>query len=136
MTVAAPAKPLSSSFSDARWRRHTIARVLAGSIRGRTSCSDRVWTATHPLPPAPGSVPQRPPPDATRSSTNLSVAGATRPIFSDEALALIAHVTQGSPRSINNLATAALLAEYLEQKTIVDEQSVRRAVADFDDVAG
>ncbi len=66
---------------------------------------------------------------------HLSVAGATRPIFSAEALTLIAQVTQGLPRSINNLATGSLLAGYLEQKTIVDEQTVRRAVADFDDVA-
>jgi type II secretory pathway predicted ATPase ExeA len=67
---------------------------------------------------------------------HLSVAGASRPIFSDDALALIAQVTQGIPRSLNNLATAALLAGYLEQKAIVDEQSVRRAVADSDDAAG
>lgn len=64
---------------------------------------------------------------------HLTVAGAARPIFSDDALALIAQVTQGIPRTINNLATGALLAGYLEQKAIVDEQTVRRAVADFDD---
>jgi len=39
------------------------------------------------------------------------------------------------PRSINNLATAALLGGYMEQKPILDEQSVRRAAAEFDDAA-
>jgi len=65
----------------------------------------------------------------------LAVAGAARPIFSDEALRLLAQVTQGIPRSINNLATAALLGGYMEQKPILDEQSVRRAAAEFDDAA-
>jgi type II secretory pathway predicted ATPase ExeA len=63
----------------------------------------------------------------------MTVAGAVRPIFSDEALTLIAQVTQGIPRSINNLATAALLAGYLEQKAIIDEHTVRRAAGEFDE---
>ena len=60
--------------------------------------------------------------------------GATRPIFSAEALTLIAQVTQGLPRSINNLATGSLSAGHLEQKPMVDQQTVRSAVADFGDV--
>lgn len=64
---------------------------------------------------------------------HMQAAGAARAIFSDDALALIAQVTQGLPRNINNLATAALLAGYLEHKEIVDEQTVRRAAAEFDD---
>ena len=63
---------------------------------------------------------------------HLSVAAATRPIFSAGALTPI---DQGLPQSINNLAAESLLAGCLEQKPIVDEQTVRRAVADFDDVA-
>jgi len=66
---------------------------------------------------------------------HMTVAGAARPIFSDDALRLVAQVTQGIPRSINNLATAALLGGYLEQKAIIDEQTVRAAAAEFDDVA-
>ena len=67
---------------------------------------------------------------------HLTVAGAARPIFSDDALRLVAQVTQGMPRSINNLATASLLCGYLQHQEIIDEQAVRAAAAEFDDAAG
>jgi general secretion pathway protein A len=66
---------------------------------------------------------------------HLQVAGASRPIFSDEATALIAQAAGGLPRRINNLATACLLAGWLEHKAIVDEATARQALAEWEEPA-
>lgn len=58
----------------------------------------------------------------------LSVAGAARELFADDALALIAEVSGGIPRTINQLADAALLVGMTLKKTVVDRETVQEAV--------
>lgn len=76
-------------------------------------------------------------PDETAAYVHhhLQIAGASRPIFSDAATALIAQAAGGMPRRINNLATACLLAGWLEQKPIVDESIARKALMEWEDPA-
>jgi type II secretory pathway predicted ATPase ExeA len=62
---------------------------------------------------------------------HLALAGRSDPMFSDDAIALIHSSSAGIPRRINNLAIQALTAGFIEQKGIVDESSVRRAVAEI-----
>jgi len=63
---------------------------------------------------------------------HLSLAGRSDPVFSDDAIALIYSSSAGIPRRINNLAIQALLAGFIEQKGIIDESSVKRAVAEME----
>ena len=56
--------------------------------------------------------------------------GLDRPLFSDDATALIHQVGRGTPRAINNLAVQALVAAYAAGKAIVDETSARAAVTE------
>lgn len=67
---------------------------------------------------------------------HLKVAGVTHPLFSDEAVRLIHQFTKGIPRRINNVATGCLLAGYAEQKTLIDEATARKALAEFHDDLG
>ncbi|MEW6227205.1 MAG: hypothetical protein AB1700_03800 [Bacillota bacterium] len=67
---------------------------------------------------------------------HLKVAGVAHPLFSDEAVHLIHQFTKGIPRRINNVATACLLAGYVEQKTLIDEATARKALAEFQDDLG
>jgi len=64
---------------------------------------------------------------------HMKVAGASRPIFSDEALSLIYHHSKGIPRRINNLCTTCLIDGYFQEKPIIDEVTVRRAAQEFED---
>jgi len=66
----------------------------------------------------------------------LKVAGVAHPLFSDEAVALIHQFTKGIPRRINNVATACLLAGFVEQKTLIDEVTARKALGEFQDNLG
>lgn len=59
---------------------------------------------------------------------HLQIAGRSDPLFSDDAIALVHRTSRGIPRAINNLATAALVAAYADDKTIVDESSAKTAV--------
>jgi type II secretory pathway predicted ATPase ExeA len=61
---------------------------------------------------------------------HLSLAGRSDAMFSDDAAALIHQVSRGLPRAVNNLALQALIAAYATDKTIVDENSARAAVAE------
>jgi type II secretory pathway predicted ATPase ExeA len=61
---------------------------------------------------------------------HLSLAGRSDTLSSDDAAALIHQVSRGLPRAVNNLALQALIAAYATDKTIVDEQSARAAVAE------
>jgi type II secretory pathway predicted ATPase ExeA len=61
---------------------------------------------------------------------HLKLAGRSDTLFSDDAIALIHQTSRGHPRTINNLALAALLAAFTESKTIVDESSARTAVTE------
>ena len=61
---------------------------------------------------------------------HLALAGRSDTLFSDDAIALIHQVSRGLPRAVNNLAVQALVAAFAADKTIVDENSARAAVAE------
>jgi len=64
---------------------------------------------------------------------HLAIAGFKAPIlFSDEALIRIFDFTKGVPRRINQLCLTALMAAAIDQKLIIDEPILRRAIADLD----
>lgn len=67
---------------------------------------------------------------------HLKVAGVAHALFSDEAVRLIHQFTKGIPRRINNLATACLLAGFVEQKTFIDEATARKALGELQDDLG
>ncbi|MEW6772186.1 MAG: hypothetical protein AB1330_12480 [Bacillota bacterium] len=41
--------------------------------------------------------------------------------------------SKGIPRKINNICTACLLDGFLEEKSIIDEATARRALGEFED---
>ena len=61
---------------------------------------------------------------------HLEIAGRTDTLFSDDATALIHDTSRGKPRTINNIAVAALIATYAAGKKIVDENAARAAVTE------
>jgi len=67
---------------------------------------------------------------------HLKVAGVGHPLFSDEAVHLIHQFTKGIPRRINNVATGCLLAGFVEQKNLIDESTVKKALGEFQDDLG
>lgn len=52
--------------------------------------------------------------------------------FSDDALKRIFEYTRGIPRQINRLCTTALISGRLEQKQILDDSTIRKAIAELD----
>lgn len=63
-------------------------------------------------------------------SHHLAQAGRHDPVFTDDAIALIHESSRGKPRSINNIAKAALVATYTQGKKLVDESAARAAVSE------
>jgi len=61
---------------------------------------------------------------------HLALAGRSDPLFTDDAIALIHTNSRGKPRSVNNLALAALIAARAHDKTLVDEASARSAITE------
>jgi type II secretory pathway predicted ATPase ExeA len=61
---------------------------------------------------------------------HLQNAGHPGDLFSDEALAQIYEASRGKPRTVNNLAVAALIAAYAGGKTIIDAAAARAAVSE------
>ena len=57
-------------------------------------------------------------------------AGRADPLFSDDAVAVIAHAGRGLPRAVNNLALQALVATFAADKAIVDEAAAKMAVVE------
>ena len=53
-------------------------------------------------------------------------------LFTDDALARIFEYTKGLPRRVNQLCNTALLAGLIEQKPVLDESTIRKAIADID----
>jgi type II secretory pathway predicted ATPase ExeA len=53
-------------------------------------------------------------------------------LFTDDALARIFEYTKGVPRRVNQLCTTALLAGAIEHKQVLDESTIRKAIADID----
>jgi type II secretory pathway predicted ATPase ExeA len=64
---------------------------------------------------------------------HLALAGRSDPLFSDDAINLIHTSSRGKPRSVNNLAIAALIAARAQDKTFVDEASARSAITETSD---
>ncbi|MBN1687947.1 MAG: AAA family ATPase [Candidatus Omnitrophica bacterium] len=64
----------------------------------------------------------------------LTVAGAERNFFSEEAGELIYHLSSGIPRVINVLADRALMAAFTQNSTVVTQQMVECAQADLEGV--
>ena len=63
----------------------------------------------------------------------IRVAGYTAgPLFTDDAIQRIFEYTKGVPRRINQLCTTALMAGLIEQKPVIDESTIRKAIADID----
>lgn len=61
---------------------------------------------------------------------HLNLAGRSDTLFSDDATALIHQTSRGYPRAINNIGLQALIAAFVDNKNIVDESSVRAAIAE------
>ena len=53
-------------------------------------------------------------------------------LFTDDALARIFDFTKGVPRRINQVCTTALMAGLIDQKQILDEATIRKAIAELD----
>jgi type II secretory pathway predicted ATPase ExeA len=63
---------------------------------------------------------------------HVKIAGYPGPtLFSDDAVQRIFEYTKGIPRRINQLCTTALMAGMLDRKQILDESSVRKAIAEI-----
>ncbi|MEW6574453.1 MAG: hypothetical protein AB1374_12575 [Bacillota bacterium] len=54
-------------------------------------------------------------------------------MFSDDAIQLIYQFSKGISRKINNLCTACLLDGFLEEKSVIDAATVRKALREFED---
>lgn len=63
----------------------------------------------------------------------IRVAGYNAgPLFTDDAIQRVFEYTKGVPRRINQLCTTALMAGLIEQKSVIDESTIRKAIADID----
>jgi type II secretory pathway predicted ATPase ExeA len=63
----------------------------------------------------------------------IHVAGySAGPLFTDEAIQRVFEYTKGVPRRINQLCTTALMAGLIDQKSGIDESTIRKAIADID----
>lgn len=63
---------------------------------------------------------------------HLSFCGRSDNIFSDDAISLVHKASGGIPRRINNLSIQSLMAGFSEKKSIIDEATVKRAVAEIE----
>ena len=63
----------------------------------------------------------------------FDVAGyVTGPLFTDDAVTRIFEYTKGLPRRINQVCTTALMAGVIAKQSVLDESTVRKAIADLD----
>jgi general secretion pathway protein A len=64
---------------------------------------------------------------------HVLVAGFTGGnLFTDDAITRVFDYTKGLPRRINQVCTTALMAGMIDQKSVIDETSVRKAIADLE----
>ena len=64
---------------------------------------------------------------------HVRIAGYTAgTLFTDEAIQRIFEYTKGIPRRINQVCTTALMAGLIDQKSVLDESTLRKAIADLD----
>jgi type II secretory pathway predicted ATPase ExeA len=59
---------------------------------------------------------------------HLQLAG--RDLYSDDAITQIHDASRGKPRTVNNLAIAALVTTYAAGKKIVDQSAARAAISE------
>jgi type II secretory pathway predicted ATPase ExeA len=71
-------------------------------------------------------------PDETGSYIrhHLEAAGRTADLFTDDAVAQIHQAARGKPRTVNNIAVAALIATAGAGKNLVDQAAARAAIAE------
>ena len=63
----------------------------------------------------------------------VRVAGyTTGPLFTDDAIARLFDYTKGLPRRINQVCTTALMAGLIDKKSLIDETTIRKAIAELD----
>jgi general secretion pathway protein A len=63
----------------------------------------------------------------------VRIAGYTGgTLFTDDAIQRIFEYTKGIPRRINQVCTTALMAGLIDQKSVLDESTLRKAIADLD----
>jgi len=60
-----------------------------------------------------------------------STGPSTDPLFADDAIARLHKASLGRPRALNNAATAALIAAATTGKALVDDDCVKKAVAEL-----
>jgi type II secretory pathway predicted ATPase ExeA len=61
---------------------------------------------------------------------HLQLAGRSEDLFSDDAITQIHEAARGKPRTVNNLAIAALIATCTTGKKIVDQTAARAAISE------
>jgi type II secretory pathway predicted ATPase ExeA len=61
---------------------------------------------------------------------HVTLSGRSDPLFSDDAVAVIAHAGRGLPRAVNNLALQSLVATFAADKAIVDAAAAKMAVVE------
>lgn len=61
----------------------------------------------------------------------LAAAGRQEPLFTDSAMELIARLSRGIPRWINNLAAAALLEGFGREKELIDDEIILNVAQDL-----
>jgi hypothetical protein len=65
--------------------------------------------------------------------THVFLAAHSRTFsFSDDAVALIHSAGAGIPRRMNNIAAQSLVVGYLDKRNIIDERTVKQAVAEIE----
>ena len=72
-------------------------------------------------------------PDETASYIrhHLEAAGRTADLFTDDAITQIHQAARGKPRTVNNIAVAALIATAGAGKNLVDQAAARAAIAEI-----
>jgi type II secretory pathway predicted ATPase ExeA len=61
---------------------------------------------------------------------HLQLAGRDGDLYSEDAIAQIHEAGRGKPRTVNNIAVAALIAAYATGKKIVDQTAARAAISE------
>jgi putative transposase len=56
---------------------------------------------------------------------------AEEPLFADDAVARLHRVSNGLPRALNNVATAALIAAAADNKDLIDDACAKKAAAEL-----
>jgi type II secretory pathway predicted ATPase ExeA len=113
--------------------RNLIAIVLVGQPELRERLRHRSYRAlTQRVGVSFDLVPLKPADTRAYLAHRLSVAGASRPLFSAEAIERLHEASQGIPRVLNQLATQALLEGMARGVAQVDETVVAGVAAERD----